>query len=121
MVSIDLKTYERKHLVPTEAHWKKIKDAFIPLTEDQSIDKLLQVVRAYEALQHALHGLPDFYFRSIGSQAQFNPTTLPEIKFADAGMRDECARVQQSIVSLLSRYEDSATSASPAKPPAADP
>lgn len=228
VMAIDLKTHEQKYLVPSSAHWKKIKDAFIPLTEDQSINKLLQVVRAYlpegwsesyesqdrclevfrdkaveietgalangppdkekpvpvkqkftfafrivamvspadhhrltsqlgqdaaalydkllemrvshkagsfsprtdaekamvaryEALQHELHSLPDFYFRCIGLQAQFDPAALPETKFSDARVRDECARIQQGILNLLSRYEDAPTSALPPRPPVADP
>lgn len=77
-------------------------DSFLPDTEE---DKA--AVARYEALKKSLHSLPDFYFRDFSLDWVIgSPSSLgPSIVISDETIRDECTRVQEKVVGLLSTYE----------------
>ena len=76
-------------------------DSFHPRTREEEAE-----FAQYEALKGSLHALPDFYFGSISLVWEFNSPNNPTIGIADNQVRDECTKVQEKVVSLLSRYED---------------
>lgn len=75
-------------------------DSFGWKTED---DK--KTVARYEALKKSLHWLPDFYFGDICLWWVFNSPEQPGIDVIDVRIGEECAKVQENVVKLLSKYE----------------
>jgi hypothetical protein len=75
-------------------------DSFSPSTDEEKA-----VVAQYEALKTSLHPLPDFYFEAIGLKWGSNSPDNPVIRVTDDRVRDECTRVQEKVVKLLSKYE----------------
>lgn len=73
-------------------------DSFQPIADN---DKT--AVTRYEALKRSLHSLPDFYFDDIGLVWGFNSPDAPIIHVTDDRVLDECTRVQEKIVRLLSK------------------
>jgi len=62
-------------------------------------------VARYEVLKKSLHTLPDFYFDEISLKWEVNSPDNPIISVTDDRIRDECTRVQEKVVKLLSKYE----------------
>jgi hypothetical protein len=75
-------------------------DSFSPSTDEEKA-----AVAQYEALKKSLHPLPDFYFEAISLKWKFNSPDNPMIRVTDDSVRDECTRVQEKVVKLLSKYE----------------
>jgi hypothetical protein len=76
-------------------------DSFLPRTKEEEM-----AVGQYEALKKSLHKIPDFYFGNVSLAWEFNSPGNPVIIVSDDRVRDECAKVQENVVRLLSKYED---------------
>jgi len=75
-------------------------DSFIPGTDTERTD-----VARYNALKASLHILPDFYFRDISLRWGLG-SPGDAINISDDKIRDECSRVQERVLKLLSKYRD---------------
>ncbi len=75
-------------------------DSFSPGTDEDRT-----AVARYEALKKSLHTLPDFYFDDISLVWGSNSPDNPVISVTDDRIRDECTKVQEKVVRLLSKYE----------------
>lgn len=75
-------------------------DSFLPSTKDEKV-----AVAQYEALKKSLHELPDFYFGTVSMNWAFNSPDNPTISVIDDRVRDECAKVQDKVVKLLTKYD----------------
>jgi hypothetical protein len=76
-------------------------DSFLPSTDEEKA-----AVAQYEALKKSLHTLPNFYFDGISLEWGFNSPDFPIISATDDRVRDECTRVQEKILKLLSKYDE---------------
>jgi len=74
---------------------------YVPRTD---LDK--QLVDQYNALKKILHDVPGFYFRNISLDLEGFPGRSP-ISFIpeDNHVSEECSRVQETLIKLLSKYE----------------
>jgi len=61
-------------------------------------------VERYEALKRSRHRLPDFYYGDIGLEWGVNSPNNPFIGIMDDRIREECYRVRDKVVKLLSSY-----------------
>lgn len=75
-------------------------DSFLPGTDEEKA-----AVAQYEALKTSLHTLPDFHFDTISLKWGFNSPDNPIIDVIDDRTHDECRRVQERVIKLLSKYE----------------
>jgi hypothetical protein len=64
-----------------------------------------RAVARYEALKKSLHSLPEFHFRDISLEWGVNSPDNPIISVTDDRIRDECTRVQEKVIKLLSKYD----------------
>jgi len=75
-------------------------DDFSPRTNEEK-----EAVARYEALKKSFHRLPEFYFGDISLEWGINAPDNPLIVVDDERIRDECRRIQEKIIGLLTKYE----------------
>jgi serine/threonine protein kinase len=76
-------------------------DSFVPRDDSEKA-----AVARYEAFKQARRDLPDYYFRDIGLQQPVFGSPYASVSVTDDLVRDECARVEQDVLKLLSKYDD---------------
>lgn len=63
------------------------------------------IVARYETLRDSLRPLPDFYFGDISLDWGFNALEQPILRVTDDRIRDECTKIEEKVVKLLSKYD----------------
>jgi hypothetical protein len=76
-------------------------DSFSPRSDAEKA-----VVAEYKEIKSSLHRLPDFYFEDISLRWAWNSPNWPNEIPEDPQIREECERVRQQIVAVLSAYEN---------------